>query len=133
MPDPSQDPRRPEAGVQSGHRALDPLEVFAARGGTLAIEEIGCSGTGIPLPTAHRLLRTLVDRGYMRQTPDRGYALRCRVPPPSATASSMVGVGATARRPALHRGGHGDARRGRETRPAPRWRARDSPATPRTR
>ena len=36
--------------------------------GRLTIGEISAL-TGIPLPTAHRLLRTLVDRGYMRQAP----------------------------------------------------------------
>jgi IclR family acetate operon transcriptional repressor len=79
-------------GVQSVHRALDVLEVVAARGGTLTIGEIATL-TGIPLPTAHRLLRTLVDRGYMRQAPDRRYALGFRLVPLGASASSMVGAG----------------------------------------
>ena len=79
-------------GVQSVHRALDVLEVVAARGGTLTIGEIATL-TGIPLPTAHRLLRTLVDRGYMRQAPDRRYALGSRLVPLGASASSMVGAG----------------------------------------
>jgi IclR family acetate operon transcriptional repressor len=74
------------------HRALDLLEVVAARGGTLTIGEIATL-TGIPLPTAHRLLRTLVDRGYMRQAPDRRYALGFRLVPLGASASSMVGAG----------------------------------------
>lgn len=74
------------------HRALDLLEVVAARGGTLTIGEIS-TVTGVPLPTAHRLLRTLVDRGYMRQTPDRRYALGFRLVPLGAAASSMVGAG----------------------------------------
>ena len=93
MPTPDQNMRRPGGGVQSVHRALDLLEVVAARGGTLTIGEIA-SATGVPLPTAHRLLRTLVDRGYMRQTPDRRYALGFRLLPLSASASSMVGAGA---------------------------------------
>ena len=79
-------------GVQSVHRALDVLEVVAARGGTLTIGEIATL-TGIPLPTAHRLLRTLVDRGYMRQAPDRRYALGFRLVPLGASAGSMVGAG----------------------------------------
>jgi IclR family acetate operon transcriptional repressor len=79
-------------GVQSVHRALDLLEVVAARGGTLTIGEIAAL-TGIPLPTTHRLLRTLVDRGYMRQAPDRRYALGFRLVPLGASAGSMVGAG----------------------------------------
>ena len=92
MPPPSDTSGRPAGGVQSVRRAMDLLEVVAARGGSLTIGEIA-SLTGIPLPTAHRLLRTLVDRGYMRQTPDRRYALGFRLVPLGASASAMVGVG----------------------------------------
>ena len=90
-------PRRPERhparrdGVQSLHRALDLVEVVAARGGHLTIGEIAAA-TDVPLPTVHRLLRTLVDRGYMRQMPNRRYALGFRLVPLGATASSMVGA-----------------------------------------
>ena len=84
---------RAAGGVQSVHRSLDLLEAVASRGGTLTIGEIAAA-TGVPLPTVHRLLRTLVDRGYMRQTPDRRYALGFRLLPLSASASSMVGAGA---------------------------------------
>ena len=92
MPPPPDASGRPAGGVQSVHRAMDLLEVVAARGGTLTIGEIAAL-TGIPLPTAHRLLRTLVDRGYMRQAPDRRYALGFRLVPLGASASAMVGVG----------------------------------------
>lgn len=78
-------------GVQSLHRALDLVEVVAARGGHLTIGEIA-TATGLPLPTTHRLLRTLVDRGYMRQMPNRRYALGFRLVPLGATASAMVGA-----------------------------------------
>lgn len=61
---------RRDGGVQSLHRALDLVEVVAARGGHLTIGEIA-TATEVPLPTVHRLLRTLVDRGYMRQLPNR--------------------------------------------------------------
>ncbi len=90
MPPPaSKDPR--VGGVQSLHRALDLVEVVAARGGHLTIGEIA-TATDLPLPTTHRLLRTLVDRGYMRQMPNRRYALGFRLVPLGATASSMVGA-----------------------------------------
>ncbi len=79
--------------VQSVERALDLLEEVAARGGALTIGEIAAA-TGIPLPTTHRLLRTLVERGYMRQGPDRRYALGFRLLPLSSVANGMVGAGA---------------------------------------
>ncbi|GAB3663155.1 IclR family transcriptional regulator [Nocardioides korecus] len=88
---PSAGPARP-GGVQSLHRALDVLETVASRGGTLTLGEIA-ETTGVPLPTVHRLLRTLVERGYMRQTPDRRYALGFRLAPLAASAGSMVGAG----------------------------------------
>ena len=93
MPRPDENMRRAAGGVQSVHRALDVLEVVVARGGTLSIGEIAASAD-VPLPTAHRLLRTLVDRGYMRQTSDRRYALGFSLLPLSASAGAMVGVGA---------------------------------------
>ncbi|MEJ7833592.1 MAG: IclR family transcriptional regulator [Nocardioides sp.] len=83
--------KRQDGGVQSVHRALDLLEVVAARGGHLTIGEIATT-TAVPLPTVHRLLRTLVDRGYMRQMPNRRYALGFRLVPLGAIASSMVGA-----------------------------------------
>ena len=91
MPDDEATTRR-GPGVQSVHRSFDLLEVVAARGGSLTIGEIAAT-TGIPLPTTHRLLRTLVDRGYMRQTPDRRYALGFRLVPLGASAGSMIGAG----------------------------------------
>lgn len=65
-------------GVQSVHRALDVIEVIADHGGHLPIAEIA-SLTGLPLPTAHRLLQTLVERGYVIQLPSRQYALGARL------------------------------------------------------
>ncbi len=94
MPEPIPEPesaRRPDGGVQSLHRALDLVEVVAAHGGQLTIGGIA-TATGLPLPTVHRLLRTLVDRGYMRQLPDRRYALGFRLVPLGAAAGSMVGA-----------------------------------------
>jgi IclR family acetate operon transcriptional repressor len=78
-------------GVQSVHRALDLMEIVAAAGGHLAIGEIAAA-SDIPLPTIHRLLQTLVERGYMRQMPNRRYALGFRHVSLGAMASSMVGA-----------------------------------------
>jgi IclR family acetate operon transcriptional repressor len=82
-------------GVQSLHRALDVLEAVATRGGQLPVGEIA-TATGLPVPTTHRLLRTLVDRGYVHQTPDRRYALGARLVPLGSLAGSLVGVDAEA-------------------------------------
>lgn len=87
------------SGVQSVSRALDLLEVVAGAGGQMAISEMAVA-TGLPLPTIHRLVRTLVDRGYMRQLPNRRYALGSRLIPLGEVAESMVGTWA---RPVLER------------------------------
>ena len=78
-------------GVQSIYRALDVLECVAGNGGTMAIGEIA-SATALPLPTIHRLLKTLVERGYMRQLRSRRYALGFRLVPLGVSANSMIGL-----------------------------------------
>ena len=65
-------------GVQSVDRAFELLEVLADAGGELALSEIA-AGSSLPLPTIHRLVRTLVNRGYVRQPPSRRYALGPRL------------------------------------------------------
>lgn len=76
-------------GVQSLHRSLDLLEVIAARGGHLPLAELS-EACGVPMATAHRLLRTLVERGYVRQRPDRRYALGFRLVPLGRTAGGLL-------------------------------------------
>lgn len=85
------EPGRAVGGVQSVQRTFDILEAVSANGGTMAIGAIA-SQTSLPLPTIHRLLRTLVERGYMRQLPNRRYALGFRLVPLGATANSMIGL-----------------------------------------
>ncbi|NUR07065.1 MAG: IclR family transcriptional regulator [Nocardioidaceae bacterium] len=82
-----------DGGVQSVHRALDLMEIVADRGGHLTIGEIA-EHADVPLPTAHRLLRTLVARGYMRQLPSRRYALGFRLVPLGTSASAAAGIDA---------------------------------------
>ena len=65
-------------GVQSVGRAFEILEVIAAQGGELSLSEIAAS-VGLPAPSAHRLLRTLVSLGYLRQENSRRYALAPRL------------------------------------------------------
>jgi IclR family acetate operon transcriptional repressor len=80
-------------GVQSLHRALDLLETLAQNGGHLAIGEIATE-TDLPLPTIHRLLATLVERGYVRQLANRRYALGFRLIPLGVAANALVGIDA---------------------------------------
>jgi IclR family acetate operon transcriptional repressor len=80
----------PTGGVQSLHRALDLLEIVADAGGHMAIGEIARSAA-LPLPTIHRLLKTLVERGYMRQLPNRRYALGFRLLPLGRSANALLG------------------------------------------
>jgi DNA-binding IclR family transcriptional regulator len=56
--------------VQSVDRALDVLEAVAA-GGELGVSEVAAR-TGLVASTAHRLLASLADRGYVRQTATHG-------------------------------------------------------------
>ncbi len=81
----------PSRGVQSVGRVLDVLEAVAVAGGELSISEIAAA-CGLPVPTIHRLARTLVDRGYMRQLPSRRYALGARLVPLGKTAGAMLGA-----------------------------------------
>jgi IclR family transcriptional regulator, acetate operon repressor len=65
-------------GVQSVGRAFEILEVIAGKGGELSLSEIAAS-VGLPAPSVHRLLRTLVSLGYLRQETSRRYALAARL------------------------------------------------------
>jgi IclR family acetate operon transcriptional repressor len=62
------------AGIQSVERAFEVLEVMVSRGGALTISEIA-TATGRPPSSVHRLVRTLVLLGYVRQDASRKYAL----------------------------------------------------------
>lgn len=65
-------------GVQTIERAFQLLEALAAGGGEMSISQLA-EESGLPMPTIHRLLRTLVERGYVRQQPSRRYALGPRL------------------------------------------------------
>jgi IclR family acetate operon transcriptional repressor len=62
------------SSVQSLDRAFGLLERLADAGGSASISELA-GRTGLPLPTIHRLIRSLVSGGYVRQLPSRRYAL----------------------------------------------------------
>jgi IclR family acetate operon transcriptional repressor len=65
--------------VQSVDRTLDVLESLASRRGATGISELS-QLVGLHVSTVHRLLATLVDRGYVRQDPDSSrYHLGSRI------------------------------------------------------
>jgi IclR family acetate operon transcriptional repressor len=66
------------ARVQSVERVFELLELITDAGGEVTLSELAAS-TDLPLPTIHRLLRTLVSLGYARQVPNRRYALGPRL------------------------------------------------------
>jgi IclR family acetate operon transcriptional repressor len=65
-------------GVQSLERAFTLLELMADDGGEVPLSRLAV-GSGLPLSTIHRLIRTLVARGYVRQLPSRRYVLGPRL------------------------------------------------------
>jgi IclR family acetate operon transcriptional repressor len=69
---------RGPGGVQSIERVFEVLETMADAGGVIGLSQLA-SQSGLPLPTIHRLVRTLVDLGYVRQEPSREYALGPRL------------------------------------------------------
>ncbi len=73
-------------GVQSLGRAFDVLELMAAAGGEVGLSRLA-EESGLPGPTIHRIVRTLVARGYVLQMPSRRYTLGPR----------LIGLGAGAR------------------------------------
>ena len=67
-----------DGGVQSLERAFLLLELMAEDGGEVALSRLAVD-SGLPLSTIHRLVRTLVARGYVRQLPSRRYVLGPRL------------------------------------------------------
>lgn len=62
-------------GVQSVERALDVLDALTRDPGEFGVSELA-EETGLPIPTIHRLLTSLVGHGYSRQDPvSKKYAL----------------------------------------------------------
>ncbi len=65
-------------GVQSLDRAFAILEAMADAGGVIGLSQLAAEAE-LPLATIHRLVRTLVDLGYVRQEPSRQYSLGPRL------------------------------------------------------
>lgn len=81
----------PSGGVQSLERAFDLLERMADAGGEVGLSELS-AGSGLPLPTIHRLMRTLVACGYVRQQANRRYSLGPRLIRLGESASRLLGT-----------------------------------------
>jgi len=80
--------------VQSVARAFSLLEHLADAGGALGVTEMA-TVSGLPPPTIHRLLRSLVSQGYVRQDSSRRYAIGPRLIRIGEAASRMLGAWAT--------------------------------------
>lgn len=69
---------RARGGVQSLERAFAILEAITDAGGATGLSQLSAE-LELPLTTIHRLVRTLVDLGYVRQEPSRQYSLGPRL------------------------------------------------------
>jgi IclR family acetate operon transcriptional repressor len=88
-----------DGGVQSLERAFLLLELMAEDGGEVPLSRLAAE-SGLPLSTIHRLVRTLVARGYVRQLPSRRYVLGPRLIHLGESSSRTLGTWA---RPHLSR------------------------------
>ncbi len=80
-------------GTQSIRRALDVLDMLAASGdGGARLSEISLA-TALSAPTAHRVLRVLVEREIVEQKPSRRYVIGEQIP--------MLALARTSRSPLL--------------------------------
>jgi IclR family transcriptional regulator, acetate operon repressor len=80
-----------DGGVQSLERAFLLLELMAEDGGEVALSRLAVD-SGLPLSTIHRLVRTLVARGYVRQLPSRRYVLGPRLIHLGESSSRTMGT-----------------------------------------
>ncbi|MWK35425.1 helix-turn-helix domain-containing protein [Actinomadura sp. J1-007] len=80
-------------------RTFELLEHLADAGGEMALSEL-TEVSGLPMPTIYRLMRTLVNRGYVRQEPSKRYALGPRLIRLGEGATRLLGSWA---RPSLTR------------------------------
>lgn len=76
--------------MQSLGRALGVLEHVADAGTPLGLSEVA-RACGLPISTAHRMIRSLVDSGYLHREPDRRYRLGPRLVALGGVALDPVG------------------------------------------
>lgn len=77
--------------VSSVSKALEILDIVGLGSGETGLSDIA-EAAGLPRPTAHRLVRTLVNSGYLRQQPNRRYTLAPRLIPLGHAASAVFGT-----------------------------------------
>ncbi len=82
---------RSSGGVQSLDRAFAILEAMADAGGVIGLSQLA-EKADLPLATIHRLVRTLVNLGYVRQEDSRQYSLGAQLMRLSDTAAKRVRV-----------------------------------------
>ncbi|MFJ1792681.1 IclR family transcriptional regulator [Kitasatospora griseola] len=81
---------RTTGSVQSVERAFLLLEALADAGGIATLSELSAA-SGLPMPTIHRLVRTLLAQGYVRQDSARRYTLGPRLIRLGETANRLLG------------------------------------------
>lgn len=91
MPEPSSQPAARAGGVQSIGRAFAILEAMADAGGMISLSQLA-EQLRLPPATIHRLIRSLVDLGYVRQESNRQYSLGPRLLRLSAESARRIGV-----------------------------------------
>lgn len=90
LKDPGSDGARSES-VKSVVRVFELLELITDAGGDVTLSELSTLAK-LPLPTIHRLLRTLVSLGYIRQLTNRRYALGPRLVRLGEAANKQFGA-----------------------------------------
>src|SRR5258705_8750974 len=80
-----------KSGVQSVERAFELLEIMASSGGSMALGELAARAE-LPQPTIHRLVRTLLVMGYVRQLENRRYALGPKLIRLGESAAQLIGA-----------------------------------------
>ncbi|MDA8287783.1 MAG: IclR family transcriptional regulator [Actinomycetota bacterium] len=86
--------RRATNSVQSIERAFSLLELLATGGGARSLSELSAA-SGLAPATIHRLMGTLIERGYVRRASDRRYLLGPRLIALGDQASRAFGTWAT--------------------------------------
>jgi IclR family acetate operon transcriptional repressor len=82
------------SGVQALDRAFELLEVMADAGGIATLSQLAAS-TGLPMPTIHRIVQSLLAGGYVRREVSHRYALGPRLIRLGEVAGLTLGAQAT--------------------------------------
>src|ERR1700737_4474486 len=80
-----------KGGGQSVERAFELLEIMASAGPSIAFGELAARAE-LPQPTIHRLVRTLLAMGYVRQLPNRQYSLGPKLIRLGESAAQLIGA-----------------------------------------